>query len=272
MNHQKKRFKKIYLEITNSCNLSCTFCIKNQRNIKYLTKEEFTLILSKLKPYTDYLYFHVLGEPLMHPHINDFINQASHQFNIQITTNGYLIDKIINNPNIRQVNISLHSFDPKYNIPLETYMTNIFKTIDSLMEKKTYIALRLWVKNKHQSQMVEMINKHYNCNIDLTNPNFKINNNLYIKQFHQFIWPDLDNNYYTEKGTCYALRDHIGILADGTIIPCCLDTKGAINLGNIYNDSLEDILNSKTVKKMLTGFQQHKKEEELCKHCSFIEK
>ena len=267
----KKRFKKIYVEITNACNLSCSFCIQNKRTIKYLSVDEFKVILDKIEPYTDYLYFHVLGEPLIHPNINDFINIASERFKIQITTNGYLIDRIENNANIRQVNISLHSFNPKYNMSLEDYMNNIFKTIDNLINKNTYISLRLWVTNKYQEQMVRMINEHYNCTIDLTNPNFKINKYLYVKQFREFIWPDLDNNYYEEKGTCYGLIDHIGILSDGTIIPCCLDTKGIINLGNINQDDLEEVLNSKRVQDMIDGFQKHQKKEELCKHCSFLE-
>lgn len=266
-----KRFKKIYLEITNACNLSCSFCIKNKRHIKYLNMDEFKIILSRLKPYTDYLYFHVLGEPLMHPLINDFINEASKTFNVQITTNGYLIDKIKDNSNIRQVNISLHSFDNKYNISLEDYMNNILNTIDSLIDKNTYITLRLWVNNDNQNRMIEMINNHYNCNVDLTVNSFKINKYLYIKKFREFIWPDLNNDYYEESGTCYALRDHIGILVDGTIIPCCLDSKGVINLGNIYNDNLDDIIKSKRVNVMLEGFCKHKKKEELCKHCHFIE-
>lgn len=271
MKKNKKRFKKIYLEITNSCNLSCSFCIQNKRKKKYLTLDEFKTIIDKLEPYTDYLYFHVLGEPLMHPYINDFINIASKKFNIQITTNGYMINKIETNTNIRQINISLHSFDEKYKISLETYMNNIFKTVDKLIENNTYISLRLWVINSNQSKIVEMINKHYNCEIDLTKQSFKINKYLYIKQFHEFIWPDLNNDYYKESGTCYALRDHIGILVDGTIVPCCLDTKGTINLGNIYENDLETIINSDRVKTMLEGFQQNKKKEELCKHCSFIE-
>lgn len=271
MNKNKKRFKKIYLEITNACNLSCSFCIKNKRHIKYLDITEFKLILDKLEPYTDYLYFHVLGEPLIHPQINELINIAAQRFNVQITTNGYLIDKIKVNPNIRQLNISLHSFDSKYKIPLEIYMNNILETVDNLIANNTYIALRLWVNNPYQDQMIAIINKHYNCKIDLTNKSFMINKYLYLKQFHEFIWPDLNNNYYEELGTCYALRDHIGILVDGTIIPCCLDTKGTIDLGNIYKDNLEAILTSKKVKIMLEGFQQNKKREELCKHCHFIE-
>ena len=136
----KKRFKKIYLEITNSCNLSCSFCIKNRRHIKYLNVDEFKILLNEIKSYTDYLYFHVLGEPLMHPLINELIDEASKNFNVQITTNGYLIDKIKDNSNIRQVNISLHSFDKKYNISLEDYMNNILDVTDSLINKNTYIA------------------------------------------------------------------------------------------------------------------------------------
>ena len=268
----KKRFKKIYLEITNACNLSCTFCIKNKRHIKYLSLDEFRLITDKLEPYTDYLYFHILGEPLMHPNICEFIDLASKKFNVQITTNGYLIDRLKDNSNIRRLNISLHSFDSKYQVSLEKYMNNIFEVVDNLIKKNTYISLRLWVENKNQNNMVKMINKHYNCNIDLTKNSFKINKYLYVNKFHEFIWPDLENNYYEEEGSCYGLIDHIGILVDGTIIPCCLDTKGAINLGNIYNTDLETVLNSERVKVMLEGFKQNKKREELCKHCRFIKK
>lgn len=267
----KKTFKKIYLEITNACNLSCSFCIQNQNPIKYLSINEFNKILKKLEPYTNYLYFHILGEPLMHPKINELIEIASKKFNVQITTNGYLINKIIDNSNIRQVNISLHSFDPKYHVSLEKYMKNIFQTIDNLLKYNTYISLRLWIKNKYQEQIITMINNHYNCNIDLSKKNFRIKTNLYIQQFHEFIWPDLKNNYYEESGNCYAIKDHIGILVDGTVVPCCLDTKGNINLGNIYKVNLDEILASDRVQKMVKNFQQKKKIEELCKHCSFLE-
>lgn len=267
----KKRFKKIYLEITNACNLSCSFCIKNQRPIKYLTIDEFNTILKKIEPYTDYLYFHVLGEPLIHPNINELIDIASKNFNIQLTTNGYLIDRIADNANIRQVNISLHSYDSKYKVSIEKYMANIFKAIDKLLKNNTYISLRLWVTNNYQTQIVNLINQHYNCEIDLSKQDFKINKYLYIKQFHEFIWPDLNNNYYNEEGSCYALRDHIGILSDGTIIPCCLDTKGIISLGNVYTDDIDTILNCKRVIMMQNNFNNHKKCEELCRHCSFLE-
>jgi len=265
------KFKKIYLEITNICNLKCPFCIGNTRNKRYLTFDEFKLILSKLKGYTDYLYFHILGEPLMHPNINEFIDYANkNNFHINITTNGYLINRIKDNSNIRQVNISLHSFNEANNVSINDYLNSVFESIDELTKNKTYISLRLWVKNKHHQDMINFINKRYDINIKL-DEYYKINDYLFINPFHEFIWPDLNNSYFNKSGTCYALKDHIGILCDGTIVPCCLDSKGIINLGNIFNNSLEEILKQDRIAKMLEGFKNNHKCEELCKHCSFLE-
>ncbi len=266
------RFKRIYVEITNACNLSCDFCIKNSRKVKYISISEFKKLLSKVKPYTNYLYFHVLGEPLLHPKINELIDIASRDFNINITTNGYLIDKIKDNKNIRQLNISLHSFNLKYKMSLNDYLNNIFDSIDTLIKNNTYISLRLWVKNKYSSEIIDYINNRYKTCIPYNLENFKINDYLFINNFHEFIWPDLSNSTFDSNGTCYGLIDHIGILVDGTVVPCCLDSMGVINLGNIYNTNLDEILNSKRVIDMIDNFKNNKKCEEMCKHCKFIEK
>lgn len=262
-------YKKVYLEITNNCNLDCSFCIKNNRDKKFITIEEYKLVLDKLTDYTKYLYFHVSGEPLLHPNINDLINLASDKFNINITTNGYLIKKIKDNHNLRQINISLHSFSNKYNITLDSYMNNIFEVIDNLKED-TYFSLRFWVNNEYNKEIIEMINKRYNINLELKT-GFKITNNVFVSINKEFIWPDLNNDYYNEEGTCYALKDHIGILVNGDVIPCCLDANGIIKLGNIYKDDLSDIINSDRYKKMSNGFKNNKKCEELCKKCNFLE-
>jgi len=268
----KKRFKKIYVEITNACNLNCDFCIKNYRTKKYIDIDEFKILLEKIKNYTDYLYFHILGEPLIHPKINELINIASSNFKINITTNGYLINKIKNNKNIRQLNISLHSFDDKYKIDLNKYLDNVFNTIDELIKNNTYISLRLWVKNKYNKKIIDYINERYNTNIDYDVENYNINNLLFINNFHEFIWPDLNNDTYDEDGTCFGLINHIGILVDGSIIPCCLDSRGDITLGNIYENELKEILVRDRVKNIIDNFKNNKKCEELCKHCKFIEK
>lgn len=265
------RFKKIYIEVTNRCNLKCDFCVLNSRKIKDISISEFETILNKITGYTEEIYLHVLGEPLLHPYINELIKMAKEKgIDVNITTNGYLIDKLKVNP--KRVNISLHSYNKKYKISLYEYLDKIFNYID-LNKDKTYFSLRLWARNKDNINIINYINKRYNLNLyDISsNKKIKIGKNLLIDTFHEFIWPRLDNNYYNELGRCYGLINHIGILSDGTIIPCCLDSKGIINLGNIYKDNLDKVLNSDIVKNMINGFKNNKKYMELCRHCSFLE-
>jgi len=212
---------------------------------------------------------HVLGEPLLHPKFNDIVDYASKNFKINVTTNGYLINNIKTN-NIRQLNISLHDFSLKYNKNLKEYLDEIFDKVDSLLN--TYISLRLWVKNEFNNEIINYINKRYNASLTDKDKNYKINNHIFINNFQEFIWPNLNNNYYNESGTCYGLIDHFGIFVDGTIIPCCLDSRGVINLGNIFIDDLDEIMSQERVKNMVDGFKCKKKTEELCKHCKFINK
>ena len=261
-------YKKVYVEITNVCNLNCSFCIHNQRESIFMSKDHFKIILEKLKPYTKYLYFHVMGEPLMHPYINEFINLASQYYFVNITTNGYLIDKISSNKKIRQLNISLHSFDSKYNKTLNEYLTNILEATNILKEY-TYINYRIWASNPYKKDIIKILEEYYNTTI---NGHTKLSKNTFIDFDTEFFWPDLSNNYYNEIGTCYALKNHIAILVDGTIVPCCLDSKGSINLGNIFESSIEDIINSKRYQKMLINFKNNKRCEELCKHCNFLDR
>lgn len=263
------RFKRIYIEITNSCNLNCSFCIGNKRKIKFIDFSSFKLILEKVKPYTNYLYFHILGEPLLHPLINDFIDYACGMgFKVNITTNGYLIDRI-KTKNIRQLNISLHSFDLKYGVSIDDYLSNIFNCASRL--SNTIFSYRIWLDSDYSTYILDSISNFYKVSFDYSSfDKVKIFDNVFFSQFHEFIWPDLNNDYYSEKGKCYGLIDHIGILCDGTIVPCCLDSLGSISLGNIFSSDLDVILKSDRVIKMINGFKKGVKCEELCKHCSFI--
>ncbi|MEG1009028.1 MAG: SPASM domain-containing protein [Clostridia bacterium] len=261
-------FKKVYVEITNVCNLNCKFCIKNSRCEKFISMDEFNIILDKLYGYTKYLYLHILGEPLMHPLINELIDVADEKkFFINITTNGYLIKKI-KTKNIRQINISLHSFDGCNGLSLNEYLSNIFFVVDSLKEK-TFISYRLWTKTKYQDLIIKELNKKYNCDI---NGNMKLEKNVFIHFDSEFVWPSLDNELEEDTGFCYALRDHLGVLVNGDIVPCCLDTKGDITLGNIYKGELKSVIESKRYQDMLNGFKNNKKVEKLCCKCNFIKK
>lgn len=259
------KFKKIYIEISNICNLSCPFCNINNRKQKSITIDEFNILLDKLKDHTNYLYFHMLGEPLLHKNINELIDIAFNKnFNINITTNGYLIKKI-KTKNIRQINISLHSYNEKYNKTLDEYLEDIFDKINDL--KDTYISYRLWTNTLYKEEIIKKLSDKYN--VKIKNENIKLANNIYLNFDEEFIWPNLSNEYYSEVGSCNAINNHIGILVDGTVVPCCLDTEGIIKLGNIYDENLEDIINSERYQNMANNFKNNKRCELLCRKCSF---
>ena len=259
-------FKKIYIEITNICNLNCSFCAKNSRQKEFLSLENFNILIDKIKNYTNYLYFHIMGEPTLHPNINEFIDVASKNFNINITTNGTFIDKISDNKNIRQINISLHSINDN----LKEHLHFIFENSEKLLNNNTIVNYRLWVKNNYYDEIVKIINEYYKVDV-LNLKNKKIKTNLYIDFPNEFIWPSL-NNKENYEGTCKGTIDHIGILVDGTVVPCCLDNNGIINLGNIYHENIDKILQSDKFKQINEGFKQNKRIHPLCKTCNFYQK
>lgn len=259
-------FKKIYVEITNMCNLKCSFCPQHKRENKYLSIENFKKILNKLEGYTKYLYFHIMGEPLMHPYINKLIDIASKKFKINITTNGYLIRKIENNKNIRQLNISLHSFNEKNGKSLDKYMQDIFEVTDKLRHN-TIINYRLWTNFKDKTLIVNKLRSKYMA--EITNYQIKLDENVFLDFEEEFKWPSLDNEVFNSIGTCLGTRTHIGILVDGTVVPCCLDNNGIINLGNVYKQNLNDIISSKQFLDIRNGFLNNNKICELCRKCSF---
>lgn len=262
-------YKKVYVEITNRCNLNCDFCLKNNQDKLDISINNFKIILNKLKGLTNYLYFHVLGEPLMHPNINELIDLASANYFVNITTNGYLINKLTTK-NIRQINISLHSFNDKYNLSLSDYLNNIINKINELPD--TYFSLRLWVNNPNQEKIIKYLENIYNTKIDLNNLNTKLTDKVFLNIDQEFIWPDLNNQISNKSGKCYGLSSHFGILVDGTIIPCCLDASGIINLGNIYHDDLNEVLNQERVVKMVNNFKNNIRVEELCQKCGYFPK
>ena len=263
----KKRFKKVYLEITNICNLSCAFCPGNTRPKEEMSIANFKAILSKLENFTDYLYFHLMGEPLIHHKINEMIDYASKKFKVNITTNGYLIDKVADNENIHQINISLQAITKDEQIA--SYLNKVLMAVDKLHQKGTIVVYRLWNEQAKQSKILEYLESYYKISL---NGNNNIKERMFIDKEVPFVWPNLNNDYCEETGSCMALRTHIGVLVNGDIVPCCLDYNGQLKLGNIFEDDIETILENPTSKAMLNGFKNNKKINPLCQHCNFYDR
>ena len=273
-----KKYKKIYIEITNRCNLNCSFCSKVEKPLRTMAIDEFRVILEKVKDYTDTIYLHVKGEPLLHPNLVEFLTMAEeYDLKVNITTNGTLfpsvVDKIKDYKSLKKINFSLHSENNNSN-----YLENIFENVEKL--SNTTIVYRLWtLTNKKldekSTRIVEKLAKYYNLSPEMVEKiknenNVKISDAIYVDKDNEFVWPAITN--HKSCGFCYALKTHIAILVDGTVVPCCLDSNGQIDLGNIYKDNLEDIINSARYKNLQKSFQDRKPCEKLCQSCTYKER
>lgn len=272
------KFNKIYIEITNNCNLNCSFCSIDNRLKKEMTLKEFEMIVKKIKKYTKTVYLHVKGEPLLHSKLEEILTITdNYNLNVRITTNGTLLKEklyILNKfNNIKQINISLHSENNKPN-----YFNNIFESSD-ILSNKIPIIYRIWTLknyklNKLSTFIVDKIIDYYHLNSNfkekvINEINIKIKDNIYLDKDNLFIWPNNLQNNKNETGTCLGTRTHIAILVDGTVVPCCLDSKSHIKLGNIFKEDLEEILNKDLFIKINQGFKDNKIIHNLCKNCNF---
>ena len=270
------KFKKIYIEITNQCNLTCSFCIKNERKIKYLTVEQFEHILKEIKPFTDYVYLHVLGEPLLHPKLNEILNLChKYEMNINLTTNGTLLSlkkDLLLHASIRQINISLHNFKEQ-NIDQKEYVKQVCEIAKELNNSNTYVSLRLWnmkqgLIDEDTKEMKQDVLNYFDIT-ETDNKNIQCMPKVFLEFDEQFSWPSLDNDIISEEGYCLGGKIMLGILSDGTVVPCCLDSKGDISLGNIFQQSFKNILKSERYINMIKSFQNRKINEQLCKKCGY---
>lgn len=283
-----KRFKKVYIEITNVCNLSCNFCPKTSRKSKFMEEKNFEHIIKSVKPYTDYVYLHLMGEPLLNPELKKFLDICyENELKVNITTNGTLINKskdiLIESKALRQINISLHSFEANNNVDFEDYIKSIVNFVKEATETTGIIcSLRLWnldtkyvASNNMNVDIFRFLEEKFNLECNLKNElaeknTFKLKDNVYLSMGEKFKWPSLKISEIGERAFCLGLRNQIGVLVDGTVVPCCLDSEGSIPLGNIFETDLEEIINSKRAKDIYEGFSRRTAVEDLCKRCGFI--
>jgi len=286
-----KRFTKVNIEISNICNLQCSFCPEVVRTKKLMSLDLFRNIIAQVAPLTEQVCFHLMGDPLVHPKLEEMVHICEeHDVKIFFVTNGLLMrDKqsdLLLNSTFRQVNFSLHSFSD--NFPDEDptdYLKRIFAYTDKAFEQRPdlYINFRLWnlqdVSNSSQRNldMLKRIEDYFQVQVN-TNINVRhkksvhLKNRLYLHFDTEFVWPSMDLPVLGTSGRCHGLSSHFGILADGRVVPCCLDKEAAITLGSVEDQPLLEILDSQRAQAILSGFKNKKLLEGLCQRCQYIER
>lgn len=270
-------YSRVYVEITTICNRNCTFCPGTVREKKQMTMEEFQQIVQKLKGVTEYLYLHVMGEPLTHPMLPAFIRYASEKgFRVVITTNGTLLAKRreeLLESGIYKVNISVHSFEDGSNAEYLRYVSDCAQFADSAAQRGILTILRLWNNGYDAGRNINTLAllKEYFSKDEWAEDGRgnRIRNKIHLEYGERFEWPDMAKEDQGAEVFCYGLKDHFAVLCDGRVVPCCLDREGNLTLGNIFKESVEEILSSERANAIREGFRQRQATEELCRKCGY---
>lgn len=271
------KIKRIYIEITNICNLSCSFCAKHNREYKYLSLEEFEYILKQAKNYTDFIYLHVQGEPLSHPHFNEILDLCdTYQMHVQLVTNATFLNQYLDlykHPSIRKVSLSLQSIEYQ-KVDLDTYMNTILSFVQAcITENKPIVELRFWRNDQYEltktKALLERLNQEYTLSLTERKNHYRISENVYVDFDNMFTWPDITSNALSQNGTCLGAKQQIAILSNGDVVPCCLDTDAHVLLGNIFKQSLDEIFNDEPYKQLVKEFNDHKIHNPFCLRCTY---
>lgn len=286
-----KRFAKVNLEISNICNLQCSFCPEVLREKKMMSLDLFRRAIEQVAPLTELVCLHLMGEPLTHPQLKEFVDICA-EFNTRLflVSNGILLreDKfdLLLHPVFQQVNFSLHSFaDNHPGTDPTNYLEKIFRFTELAFQQRPdlYLNYRLWNlddqsrSHTDNTQVLEKVCARFNIPVPLApdvrrRKSIPVKNRLYLHFDTEFTWPSMDLPVIGTAGRCHGLSSHFGILADGRVVPCCLDKEATIELGNIAETPILEILASPRAQQILEGFRQKKLVESLCQRCQYIER
>ena len=286
------KFKKVHVEITNICNLKCSFCPPKTVPNETMNLEKFDKLNFQLKDFTKELAYHIVGDPLVLSNLDSYLNiSLKHNLKVNITTTANNLKKehfdVLMNETIRQINFSINSYNANsHKKTLDEYINPILDFCEYALSKNQhfFINLRIWNLDEHQSakefnkQVFQKVNERFDSNIDIAElydvnkprpKNIRIARMMFFNFDEYFNWPSLNNDFVSKEGTCYGLDSHFGILSSGNVVPCCLDKDAIINLGNINNSQLKDILSSNKVKDIRKGFKENRVIEEFCQKCEY---
>ena len=258
-------------------------------------KDLFSKILNEIEGYSEHIYFHVMGEPLLHPDIGLFLDLCGEKgFKVNITTNGTLIKQtkhvLLPKPGVRAINFSLQVLDENTPIKdVDEYLDEVFAFLDDPGKNPALICcLRLWnTENKRayppdgkargetrNRYILKRIEKFFGLShrieeIPSEGNGICLRDKIYLSQRSVFDWPDKRIPDLGGEGFCLGLRQQVAILVDGTVVPCCLDSDGLIDLGNINANSFKQIIEGKRAVDLYNGFSERRVVEALCRKCGF---
>ena len=263
-----KKITSLIIEPTNTCNLRCTFCFVTDGMTRDGGFMDFDLFKKIIDDCTDleHLCMHNWGEPLLHKDIFRMIEYAKNKGvnYVVMNTNGTLltdkmIDRIVNSKlDIIRFSIdgSAETFKRVRGVELKNIEKNI-KKLKIIKEKKRpelKMGVVFTVEEDTEGDAEEYIN-HWEKIVD-----------------HVRLQPKLITSPRTEVCPEPFGKDYgkLVVLWDGRVIPCCVDYNANLMIGNIQNDTIQNLWKSEKLNLLR---EQHLKGDfpDTCANCNECE-
>lgn len=243
-----------------------------------MTVAEFHQILREVDSYTDYIYLHVLGEPLLHPDLDEILSLCDqYHKKVILTTNATLLKSrlsALQHACLQTLNVSLHSY---YEHRQKDYLANIFECAKVLSRSGVHVNYRFWQLqdgslNEEMEALLKEVLVHYEIKEPLTYRSllrFDLAPYTHLHFDALFEWPSLSHAFVGDRGRCYGMKSMCAILCDGTLVPCCLDSKGDISFGNVLETPFSELMKSERFVTMEKQLSNGRFNEALCQRCAY---
>ena len=278
-------FSRISLEITDCCNLACSFCPGTKRPPAFMTPAQFTRLAGALRGQTRFLYFHVMGEPLLHPALPELLGIADELgFRVVLTTNGTLLPRcqaaLLAAPALHKLSVSLHAFEANSGVDMAAYLAGCTDFGLAAAARGILIDYRLWNldgaqtrgQNAQNDAILSQLHAAYPGEWVRNTWGWRLCDRTFVHYGEKFDWPSPDAPDRGAQGSCRALRDQIAVLCDGTVVPCCLDGEGRIPLGDLLTQPLDEILAAEPARSIACGFARQTRVHPLCRRCGYSDR
>lgn len=247
------------VETVLGCELKCPECAVGggftTRQRGMMSFDDFRIIADKIKPFCEYLYLHIWGEPMLNKDIFKMIEYASTFTRTNISTNGNSINDIKASQLITSgVSTIIVSIDGVTQEVYEQYRIkgSVAIALDALRQLQHYncrldqpvqiIPQFIVMKhNEHEMDKFADVCSRLGLTPSFKAPYFRTNKykatNGYRRQRYSNI-----TTLRNAMSKCESIKNGtFNILLDGSVVACCHDYDKFTCFGNIYKESVMEI-------------------------------
>jgi radical SAM protein with 4Fe4S-binding SPASM domain len=286
----------ISVEPTTSCNLRCPECPSGLRSFTrptgMLKTGLFQNVIDQLAPSLSYLIFYFQGEPYLNLSFLDMVSYASSKkiYTATSTNAHYLTDQAARRTVESGLDRLIISIDGTTQETYESYRVggmlekviegtkNIVAWKKKLKSRTPHLIFQFLVvkPNEHQIEDVQKLAKDLGVN----EVAFKTAQIYDYKNGSDLI-PTIDRySRYTrqENGTyeiknqlldhCWKMWHSCVITWDGKVVPCCFDKDAHFVLGDLTQNSFQEIWRGEQYTEFRSTLLRSRSEIEMCKNCT----